>query len=101
MLWSWVLKRSHRVQEVPGVMRPHWFSRETLMSQAEGKVPFKPEDFAASVPVLQLGLFGEATVLYYGASSQGPLSLTVCSPQSIDPFPPFFILETFFIPLPS
>lgn len=61
-------------------MGPHWFSNETLMSQAEGKVPVKSKDFAASVHVLQLGLFGEATVLYYGDSPQGSLSPTASSP---------------------
>lgn len=86
---SWVLEHCHHVQEVPGGLGAHWFSNETRTSQAEGNVPVKSKGFAASVPVLQLGLFGRYCSLHSGAASQDPLSLTAPSPQPTAP--PLFL----------
>lgn len=82
-------------------MGPHWFCNETLLSQAEGRVPLTYKGFAPSLHVLEVRLCGETAVPCFRASSWGSLLLIAPSPQPMGPFPPFFILGEIFVFLPS
>lgn len=85
---SWVLEHCHHVQEVPGVLGPHWFSKETCTSQEEGNVPFKSKGFAVCSyfavqiiwgilqPVLQ-------SSLWRSPFTDSSLSPTHCTPPPI------------------
>ena len=86
---SWIFKHQPPYLELSLVMGPQWFSNEMLMSQAEGRIPFKSKGFAASFCVLEVRLFGETGVLHYQPPFWVPFH----------PLPQFIPLPSFFFTL--